>query len=363
MAREDAAGLAVDIVVNNYNYARFLPDAIDSALAQSHPRVNVIVVDDGSTDDSARVIADFGDRVSVVLKENGGQASALNAGFALCEGDVVMFLDADDVLRPGAASLVATAFASDPELAKAQFRMEVIDAEGRPTGAVKPAEHLAMPSGDLRGAELAYPYDLVWMSTSANAFRTAPLRRIMPIPERPFRTCADWYLVHLAALLGRVASLPEVGGGYRLHGANNYEPQATELDLGHLRETIGFATATSAELLALADELGLRRPARILSLADLANRMISLRFDPARHPVPGERRAALCADAVRAVRRRDNAAAPMKLVFLAWFAAMAVAPRPLARRLAILFLFPRARGGLNRLLGRMQRRQEEPVAA
>src|SRR5438128_12254393 len=89
---------AVDIVVNNYNYGRFLREAIESALAQAYEHVSVIVVDDGSTDDSREVIATFGDRIVPVLKENGGQASACNAGFAHSKGDIVVFRDADDVL-------------------------------------------------------------------------------------------------------------------------------------------------------------------------------------------------------------------------------------------------------------------------
>ncbi len=192
------------------------------------------------------------------------------------------------------------------------------------------------------------------MATSANAFRADALRRILPIPEAEFRTCADWYLVHMAALIGPVVSLDSVAGSYRVHGANNYEPQAAELDLDHLRETIGFADSVSPLLLELAGELGLARPARILSIADLANRMISLRLEPDRHPDPDASPGGLLAEAVRAARRRANVSAPMKLIFVAWFAAMAVAPRPLARRLAIWFLYPQQRPALNRLLGRLQ---------
>jgi hypothetical protein len=357
------ADLAVDIVIDNYNYARFLPAAIESACAQTHGKVTVTVVDDGSSDGSQELLAGYEGRVAVVLKENGGQASALNAGAELCQGDVVIFLDADDTLEPGAAAEVAAAFAADPEVVKVQFRAAVIDGAGSPTGAIKPAAHLPMPSGDVRQAELASPYDLVWMATSANAFRTDALRRILPIPAELFRTCADWYLVHLTALLGRVVSLDSVAGSYRMHGANNYEPQAAELDLGHLRETIRFADAVSPRLLALAAELGLPRPDRILSIADLANRMISLRLEPERHPDPGERTGRLLLDAVGAARRRDNVSAPMRLIFVAWFAVMAIAPRPLARRLAIWFLFPQQRPALNHLLGRLQREgRSEPAA-
>lgn len=350
-----SAELAVDIVIDNYNYGRFLPDAIESACAQTHPKVTVTVVDDGSSDGSRQLLDAYEDRVTVVHKENGGQASALNVGFERCQGDVVMFLDADDTLDAGAAAEIAATFAAAPDLVKVQFRTAVIDAEGRPTGVTKPAEHLPMPSGDVRAAELASPFDLVWMATSANAFRTSALRRIMPIPEDDFRTCADWYLVHLMALIGPVASLDSVAGAYRVHGANNYEPQAAELDIHHLRETIRFSQATAAKLLELAGELGLPHPARILSIADLANRMISLRLDPAQHPNPEDRRARLVADSARAARRRTNVSAPMKLIFSAWFATMAIAPRPLARKLALWFLFPQRRPGANRLLGLLQR--------
>jgi len=355
--------LVVDVVVDNYNYAQYLPAAIASACAQTHPRVNVIVVDDGSTDDSPAILDRYRDRVAVVLKENGGQASALNAGFELCEGDVVIFLDADDTLDPTAAAAAAAAFAADPEAVKVQFRTEVIDAAGEPIGRIKPADHLPLPGGDVRAAELAYPFDLVWMATSANAFRATALRRIMPMPEAPFRSCADWYLVHLTALLGRVISLPEVLGAYRLHGANSYEPQAADLDLDHIRETIDYSDATARALLELAAELDLPRPQQILSLADLANRMISVRLEPASHPRPGDRPAELLRAAWGAVRRRDNVGLAMKAMFVAWFAAMAVAPRPLARRLAVLFLFPERRPGINRLLGRQQATPDEGTAA
>lgn len=360
--RAVAAELAVDIVINNFNYGRFLPDAIESACKQTHERVRVIAVDDGSSDDSREVLDGYRDEVEVVLKENGGQASALNTGMERCEGDIVMFLDADDTLRPDAAARVAAAFAADEGVVKVQFRTDVIDAEGRPTGMVKPAAHLPMPSGDLRQAELAYPYDLVWMATSANAFRVDAVRQILPIPEASFRTCADWYLVHLTALLGEVASLEEIYGSYRLHGANSYEPQGVGLDLDHLRETIRFSLATSPPLLQLAARLQLPHPDRILSLADLANRMISLRLEPARHPIAGDRSWRLVHDAAGAARRRANVSAAMKLLFVAWFCAMAIAPRSLARRLATLFLFPQSRSSLNRILGRLQRSGDRAAA-
>src|SRR5262245_3573828 len=88
------------IIVNNYNYGRFLRGAFDSTLAQAYPNKEVIVVDDGSTDESREIIASYGNQIIPVLKENGGQASAFNAGFAVSRGESVLFLDSDDLLLP-----------------------------------------------------------------------------------------------------------------------------------------------------------------------------------------------------------------------------------------------------------------------
>lgn len=351
-----AAELRVDIVVNNHDYGAYLGAAIASARAQTHENVAVIVVDDGSSDNSRALLAELDDEVTVVLKENGGQASALNAGIERCDGQIVMFLDADDVLRPEAAARVAAAFAADNAVAKVQFRMDVIDADGRATGAIKPAPHLQMPQGDLRHEELAFPFDIPWMAMSGNAFRRTALERIMPIPAHEYpRSGADWYLVHLAALLGPVVSLEAVSASYRVHGANSYEPQAAELSVAHLRQAIERTAPTSRALLRLAGELGMPHPKQILSLADLANRIASLRLEPALHPLPEDRVGSLLLAAVRAAHRRTNVSLAMKAMFVAWFAAMAVAPRALARRLALLFLFPERRTALNHLLRRLQR--------
>ena len=361
MSAPAAAELAVDIVINNHNYAEFLGDAIESALAQTHPGVKVIVVDDGSSDGSRERLREYESRVEIVLKENGGQASALNAGMERARGDVVIFLDADDMLEPGAAQAAALAFAADPRLAKVQFRMAVLDEAGRPTGVTKPTEYLGAPAGDMREAELAFPFDLPWSATSGNAFREAALRRILPIPEQAYRLCADWYVVHLTTLLGDVATLREVGANHRVHGRNRYERAEPRLDLQRIRDTIGYAMATSDSLARLADELGLERPERILSVSGAANRLISLRLDRAAHPLAGESRARIFSDAVTAVRRRSDVSLPMKIAFVAWFAATALAPRSLARRLAELFLFPERRASINPVLGRLRRGDGEPA--
>ena len=104
----------VDIVIANHNYARYLEKSIASALDQTHP-CRVVVVDDGSTDDSLSILARYQTRTTVIEKSNGGQASAFNAGFAAGDGDLVIFLDADDVLLPDAAAMYAHAYEAAPD--------------------------------------------------------------------------------------------------------------------------------------------------------------------------------------------------------------------------------------------------------
>lgn len=343
--------LGVDVVIANHDYGRFLADAIESALAQTHPKLAVVVVDDGSRDDSREVLRRFEGRVEVVLKDRGGQASALNAGFERCRGDVLLVLDADDRLRPEAAARVAAAFAGDPALVKVQFPMVVVDAGGKPTGAVKPPGHLKAPVGDVRRAELRFPFDLPWLPGGGTAFRRRALERIMPIPESDYpRYGADWYLVHLTGLLGSAGLLDVPCAEYRVHGANAYEQDRPDLDLDHIRDSIRFARVTTASLERLADELDLERPRPILSTADLANRLISLRLEPRAHPLPDDRRGRLVAEAMRALRTRFDVGAAMKALFALWFVAEAVSPRPLAAASARFFLFPERRVALNRLL-------------
>jgi hypothetical protein len=347
--------IGVDVVITSHNYARFLGETIESACAQTHPDVHVVVVDDGSTDGSRELLEGYADQVEVVLKEHGGQASALNAGLERCRGEVLLVLDADDCLRPQAAERVAAAFAADPRLSKVQFPMAIVDLDGRPTGEVKPGGHLQAPTGDQRRAELLFPFDLPWLPGGGTGFRTEAVRRILPIPAADYpRSGADWYLVHLTALLGEAALLDDVCAEYRVHGRNAYQQDRDEIDLDHLRESILFAAATTRSLEALAAELGLAHPRPILSCADLANRLVSLKLEPERHPLPADRPLDLVTKALRASRRRTDVSWPMKALLVAWFALEAAVPRRLARPPAELFLFPGRRRRANDLLGRLQ---------
>jgi glycosyltransferase involved in cell wall biosynthesis len=253
----------VSIVIDNYNYARFLPEAIESALAQTYPDTEVIVVDDGSTDDSREIIASYGSRVRPVLKTNGGQASAFNAGFAASRGDVVLFLDSDDTLFPEAVENVVGRF-DGRDVTKVHWQLLVVDEAGRPTGQRKPPA--PPPEGDFREQVLERgPTSCTSPPTSGNAWARWFLQRVMPVPEDSayYRVCADEYLYTLAPVLGRVRAIPEPQGLYRVHGRSIYsarpfrEKLALELS-GHDEQCAALA-GTLRRLGVAVDEASWRR--------------------------------------------------------------------------------------------------------
>lgn len=106
----------LSVIFAVFNGERYLGEAVESVLAQSHAPHEVIVVDDGSTDGSADVATGFGAPVSVVRQPNRGQPAALNVGLARASGSLIAFLDADDIWEPEKAARQAARFAARPEL-------------------------------------------------------------------------------------------------------------------------------------------------------------------------------------------------------------------------------------------------------
>lgn len=88
----------VSVLIDTYNHERFIEQAIVSVLEQDFPASDreIIVVDDGSTDRTQEIVRKFKPHIRLLCKENGGQASAFNAGIPECKGEIVAFLDADD---------------------------------------------------------------------------------------------------------------------------------------------------------------------------------------------------------------------------------------------------------------------------
>ncbi len=202
----------MSILINNRNYGRYLRRAVLSALSQTHPAVEVVVVDDGSTDGSLSRIARIRDpRLVVVAQPPLGQGAAYNAGWARARGEFAIFLDSDDQLDADVVVRCLAAF--DAATVKVQFALRVVDARGRATGAIHPPE---LESDDVAARVRRYG---LYASPpgSGNCYRRAFLEAVMPMPDSEyFTTGADAWCVLLAPFHGAIRSLEGPGGSYRV---------------------------------------------------------------------------------------------------------------------------------------------------
>lgn len=208
----------VSVLIASWNYGRFVGAAIESALRQSYENLEVVVVDDGSTDDSCRVVQGYADRdlrVRLIRKPNGGAASALNRAFAESHGEIVCFLDADDLWASDKLARIVAAFRDHPDSGLATHPLEIIDGEGRRTGEFRCVD------GGLLGEDIAtLRMGHLFPVSSGLSFRRAVLDHVMPIPEERFRSAADLAIAYAAAILTRTTFLPQMLASYRVHGDN-----------------------------------------------------------------------------------------------------------------------------------------------
>jgi hypothetical protein len=339
------------IVITNYNYGRFVARCIDSALAQSYPDTEVIVVDDASRDQSREIIQSYGTRVLPILQErNAGPGAAFNVGFRACHGDVVLFLDADDWLYPHAVARVVSALS--PDVAQVQFRLHLVDGGGRQIDLLPPPE-VRFDDGDVIPILLSRGrYE--GTVTSGNAFARNTLSSILPMPEKEFRISADGYLITVAPFCGRVVSIEEPLGTYVVHGTNYWTspvgPERFRRALRHDSERYRVLRRKAAEHgMAVALHPGLADPQH------LTNRIGSLIMDPQKHPDQGDSRLVL---ALRGSWASRKAGVPMarRAMLAMWFLALGVLPRPWAAKLISWRLDPVSRPKrLGRAMGAIRR--------
>jgi glycosyltransferase involved in cell wall biosynthesis len=212
------SGPRITALINTYNYGRFVGEAIESVLAQDVPpgEMEVLVVDDGSTDDTAAQVARFGERVRYVRKENGGQASALNVGFAEARGEIVIMLDGDDLWLPGKLRRVVEAFERNPEAVMVYHPYRVWNMEQNAYW--DDAGFKAITGYIPKRVEDVLRYGS--FGTCGMALRRDALRQVLPIPE-DLRIYADTFLVLVMIFLGPVAAINECLTIYRHHGGNS----------------------------------------------------------------------------------------------------------------------------------------------
>jgi glycosyltransferase involved in cell wall biosynthesis len=248
--------VSVSLVIATFNHARLLGAAIESALAQTLPGVDVIVVDDGSTDDTPAVLARYAGRIRVLRQPNRGLAAARNTGLAAARGTYVAFLDADDLLEP--AKLAAQVAAVERAPAVGWTYCDVL-IETVATGATeKASERFGYGARALDGWLFPELIHGNFIPAIAPLARRTALDAAGGFDER-LTTLEDWDMWLRLALLAEARYTPAVLARYRIHPGGLSEDRA-RMDRNRFR---------------VLDKLYRTRPAAVESLGSVGRRIIA----------------------------------------------------------------------------------------
>ena len=207
----------VSVVVPAYNLARYLGRAIDSALGQDWPAeaIEVIVVDDGSTDETPHVLAAYGDRIRAVRQDNSGLVRAVDRGLAEVSGDYVALLDADDEWPTDRLSRHVAHLEAHPEVGLVHGDMTIIDDDG---AVLAPSFFEAQGTQLTRGRVLGRLLGGNFVSGGASTFRASLLPAVHPIADAA--AYPDWWIAATIAAVAEIDHVPGCANLYRYHGAN-----------------------------------------------------------------------------------------------------------------------------------------------
>ena len=212
--------LPISVIIPTHNYGAFIGDAIESILGQAYPAesVEIIIVDDGSTDNTREVVRKYASAVTYLYNESKGVAAARNMGVSISKGQIITFLDADDIWLPMRTNRVIEAFAQHADVGIVFHNFDVIDSSGRLL--YRDFSETFYPRKNRRGPLLA---DIIrgnlFCGASSFSFRSALLKEICPIPE-DIRIGEDFYLTAIAACYVQAWHIPETLGLYRFHDKN-----------------------------------------------------------------------------------------------------------------------------------------------
>jgi glycosyltransferase involved in cell wall biosynthesis len=246
-----ASGPSLSIVVNNYNYAQFLAEALDNALTQMWEGDELVVVDDGSTDESAQVFERYVDRpgVRIIKQENQGQMKAVRVGIGAARNDIIALLDSDDYFLPGYLRRLRRIYRENQDI---DYVFSCPELGGEPSAALSETRSMIRrlelkpgAVGSTKWATILF-YEYVGIQTSGNSLtnklaktimtlptalddtRRLPsllvrLLRISPTEAKKSGLTADGVIVRTASILGARKFYDEKPGFmYRIHGGNKY---------------------------------------------------------------------------------------------------------------------------------------------
>lgn len=204
----------VSVIIPNYNYAHYVTQAVDSVLAQTYPQVEIIVIDDGSTDDSEPILRSYGDKLKWIRQQNQGVSAARNLGVRESKGELIAFLDADDVWLPTKLEKQVARILAEPKLGLVHCGVEQIKSDDTQLGT-----EVDGLEGWVSTAMLQFQRTVIIAAGSTAVVSRAVFEAVGGFDTR-LSTSADWDFCYRAAVYRQVGFVPEPLVKYRIHDSN-----------------------------------------------------------------------------------------------------------------------------------------------
>lgn len=264
--------ILVSVLINNYNYGRFIEYCLQSIFNQTYKHIEIIVYDDGSTDDSVEILSKYADKLKLIAKPNYGkypsfnQAHGIYTAFLESKGSIICLLDSDDAFVHNKVELIVEEFTRNPELVMVQHNMLKIDVNNMRSGEVIKKNFL-IDENPLSGIYFTRRLDPFFMQTSALSFSRAYLEKILPLQEGVYELIwADVRLTRAAVFTERIKSLDVNLSEYRVHSTN---------DSSKLKDPVFFNTFRTQHYAYFNEQAKLNGRAE---LVPVANRLSKLRL-------------------------------------------------------------------------------------
>jgi glycosyltransferase involved in cell wall biosynthesis len=221
--------MLVSILINNYNNAPYLDFCLQSAMNQSYKNKEIIVYDDGSTDNSMEILQKYADKITILstgknfgVAQNFNQGNAISEAFKVAKGEIICLLDGDDAFLPEKVACVVAAFQANPKATMVQHVFHEINHKAEKTAIIRPKLRL-LKENYLQFILKTHCLIGLFASTSALSFRRTAFEKMMPYPRQDEWTTvwADVRLSREACFLGEIVTLHEPLGLFRVHTSNH----------------------------------------------------------------------------------------------------------------------------------------------
>lgn len=214
--------MLVSILISNYNYGKYLEYCLQSVLSQTYDNIEIIVYDDGSTDNSLEILRRYKGQITVIANPNFGkspcfnQINAVNETFAASQGEIICLLDSDDAFTPNKIAEVVKTFQQDQKIILVQHRVEEIDSANNHVSILN--NEIFQNIDHFKAVYFTQRLDYFYMMTSALSFRRTYLEQVMPIPVDQYdKVVLDIRLTRPTIFYGQISCIDRALSQYRLH--------------------------------------------------------------------------------------------------------------------------------------------------